>query len=193
MVLGLTGQSGSGKTTICEQLSDNNCYILNCDKLAHVVLNSPKCLDKIVEEFSVNILDADKNLNRKALSAIVFGDREKLNKLNEIAHPIIVEAIAEKIEENKLINDIIILDAPTLFESGADKLCDKIIGVVSNEENLIKRIMARDNITLEAVKRRLSNQHNIDYFKEHCDFIIQNNSGITDLKNQINDITSKCI
>lgn len=191
MVIGLTGQSGSGKTTVCEQLSDNNCYILNCDKLAHVVLNSALCLEKIVEEFSVNILDSDKNLNRKALAAIVFGDREKLDKLNKITHPIIVDAIAKKIDENKLLNDIIILDAPTLFESGANRLCDKIIGVVSNEENLIKRIMARDNITLEAVKKRLSTQHNIDFFKEHCDYIIENNSDIIDLKKQINDIINE--
>lgn len=191
MVIGLTGQSGSGKTTVCEQLSDNNCYILNCDKLAHVVLNSALCLEKIVEEFSVNILDSDKNLNRKALAAIVFGDREKLDKLNKITHPIIVDAIAKKIDENKLLNDTIILDAPTLFESGANRLCDKIIGVVSNEENLIKRIMARDNITLEAVKKRLSTQHNIDFFKEHCDYIIENNSDIIDLKKQINDIINE--
>lgn len=188
MVIGLTGQSGSGKTTICEQLLTNDCYILNCDKLSHVVLNSPKCLKQIVEEFSENILDADKNLNRKALAAIVFGDREKLDKLNKITHPIIIEEISRKIEENKLLSDVIILDAPTLFESGADKLCDKIIGVVSNEETLIKRIMARDNLSLEAVKQRLSTQHNIDFFKEHCDYIIENNSNISNLKEQIQDI-----
>lgn len=188
MVIGLTGQSGAGKTTICEQLLDNDCYVLNCDKLAHVVLNSPNCLEKIVAEFSENILDADKNLNRKALAAIVFGDREKLDKLNKITHPSIIEEISVKIEENKKLNDIIVLDAPTLFESGADKLCDTTIGIVSNEENIIKRIMARDNITLEAVKQRLSKQNDIDFFKQHCDYIIENNSDIMDLKEQINTI-----
>ncbi len=188
MVIGLTGQSGAGKTTICEQLLNNDCYILNCDKLAHVVLNSPKCLEQIVDEFSDNILDADKNLNRKALSAIVFGDKEKLDRLNKITHPIILEEIQQKINENKIINDIIILDAPTLFESGADKLCDKVIGVISNEENLVNRIMARDNIDLQTAKRRLSNQHDIAYFKENCDYIIENNSNISDLKEQIENI-----
>lgn len=188
MVIGLTGQSGSGKTTICEQLLGNDCYVLNCDKLAHIVLNSPKCLDKIVDEFSVNILDSDKNLNRKALSAIVFGDREKLDKLNKITHPIIIEEISIKIKENLTLNDIIILDAPTLFESGADKLCDKVIGIVSNEENLIKRIMSRDNIDLDTAKLRLSKQHDIAFFKEHCDYIIENNSNVDDLKEQFNDI-----
>lgn len=191
MIIGLTGQSGAGKTTICEQLLNNDCYVLNCDKLAHVVLNSPKCLQKIVDEFSSSILDSDKNLNRKALAAIVFGDRDKLDKLNKITHPIIIDEISNKIEENKKINDIIILDAPTLFESGADKLCDKIIGVVSNEENLIKRIMARDNIDIQAVKQRLSKQHNIDFFKEHCDYIIENNFDICDLKEQINNIIKR--
>lgn len=191
MVIGLTGQSGSGKTTICEQLLKNDCYVLNCDKLAHVILNSKKCKDLLVEEFSIHILDADKNLNRKALSAIVFGDSEKLDILNKIAHPIILDEIEQKIIENKLINEIIILDAPTLFESGANKLCDKVIGVISNEENLLQRIMARDKIDITKAKQRLSNQHSINYFKEHCDYIIENNSNIADLKEQIKNIMKK--
>lgn len=188
MVIGLTGQSGAGKTTVCEQLINKDCYVLNCDKLAHVVLNSPRCLEKLISEFSDNILDADKNLNRKALSAIVFGDKEKLERLNKITHPIILEEIEKKIDENKRINDIIILDAPTLFESSANKLCDKVIGVVSNEENLVKRIMARDKIDLTTAQRRLSNQHDIAFFKENCDYIIENNSDIQDLKGQIEKI-----
>lgn len=188
MVIGLTGQSGAGKTTICEQLLVNDCYILNCDKLAHLVLNSSKCLEKLIEEFSVNILDADKNLNRKALSAIVFGDKEKLDRLNKITHPIILEEIEIKINENKILNEIIILDAPTLFESGVDKLCDKIIGVISNTENLLNRIMSRDNIDLDTAKNRLANQHDIAFFKENCDYIIENNSDISDLKEQLDKI-----
>ena len=129
IVLGLTGQTGAGKSTLCQYLQQKGCAVIDADQVArNVVEKGSACIADIVLEFGVEYLTVDGNLNRRKLGESVFTDKAKLKKLNDIMFPYIINNIKDKIAEAKEAADgIILLDAPTLFESGCDKFCDKVI------------------------------------------------------------------
>lgn len=192
IIVGLTGNSGSGKTTVSSFFNEAGFYIINCDKIAHLVLSQNNyCKQLIVEQLCDTILDKNNNIDRKILRDIVFADKQKLDILNSIIHPIIISEIKKNI---LLVPDeysVIILDAPTLFESGANMLCSKIVAVTSDINILIKRIIQRDNITIEQAKSRLLSQKSLAFFEDNCDFLLKNNNNLYDLKNKTETIILK--
>lgn len=176
-VIGLTGQSGAGKTTVSSVFEENGFGIINADLISREVMqkNEP-CLFELAEAFGNEILLDDGNLDRKKLGSIVFSDREKLRQLNGICYPYIIYRIIQKIDElDKNGCKLILLDAPTLFESNADDLCDLIISVTADEDIRQKRIILRDGITAEAAKNRFDSQYSEHFFVSHSDFVIKNN------------------
>ncbi|MEG0456579.1 MAG: dephospho-CoA kinase [Oscillospiraceae bacterium] len=190
-IIGLTGQSGAGKTTICKAFEKNNFKIINCDKIARKATEKhTEGLIQIINYFGEDVLNSDNTLNRKALSSICFNNKEKLNKLNSILHPIIFNLI--KTEISKFENDdYVVLDAPTLFESGADKLCDKIISVICDEKIRFERIMKRDNISNNEIENRFKSQKNEDFFISNSDFIIKNDKNIEYALNQVEKVINE--
>lgn len=178
IMVGLTGQSGAGKTTIGEYFVDCGFGVINCDIVSRkVVSDGSDCLDRLVAEFSEAILNKEGKLNRKALGAIVFNDNEKLLKLNDIIFPYIIAKIKNVISclEDAGFN-IIVLDAPTLFESGIDRMCDIIISVIANKDVRIKRVMERDNISEIEATNRVDSQYEDNFYTSQSDFIIENNN-----------------
>ena len=109
------------------------------------------------------------------MGRIVSADREKLDLLNSIIFKYINALIDEKIKELSLCCDFILLDAPTLFEAGADSKCDVIVSVTADEKLRLKRVTKRDGIDEESVKKRFSSLHDEDFFEAHSDYIIRNN------------------
>ncbi len=182
-VIGLTGQSGAGKTTVCRVFEENGFAIINADKIARQIMEKGMpCLDELVECFGVGILKEDGTLNRQKLADIVFSDKEKLKQLNAISYPYITSEILNKIkklseEECKFVH----LNAPTLFESRADDFCNLIISVTATEKNRTARIAERDGINSEHIKKRISSQHTERFFINHSDYIIKNNKSIDEL------------
>ena len=171
-VIGLTGHTGAGKTTACKVFAENGFLIVDCDKLAHNVLDND-CKDELVSAFSSDILTDDKKIDRPKLAQIVFSNKDKLDILNHISHRAITKRIKDIIADNQ--NRIIVLDAPTLFEANADTLCNVIVAISARDDILLSRIMKRDGITLEKAKMRLSNQKSRDFFIKNCDYFIENN------------------
>ncbi len=189
LIYGLTGMSGAGKTTVSKAFSDNGIYVINCDTVAREVTEKGKpCLSYLADVFG-DILNNDGTLNRKVLGNIVFNDKAKLIRLNEIIYPYITYDVIKRIE--KADNSIILLDAPTLFESGIDYICDGIISVVCDKTLSVKRIMERDNIDEDAALARLQSQHDKSYYTEKSDYVIDNNGDITTLIEKAENIAAK--
>lgn len=192
-VVGLTGQSGAGKTTVCKVFDESGFAIINADKISRMVMEKgTPCLAEVTECFGKDILREDGSLDRQKLADIVFGDDEKLRQLNAISHPYITSEILNMI--NKYGSEgrrYVLLDAPTLFESRADDFCDLIISVTAPEKLRAERIAARDGITGDQIKERFSSQHTEEYFVNHSDFIIKNHGAVSELIEKAREVAEK--
>lgn len=195
--VGLTGQSGSGKTTVSKVFGESGFSVINADKIAAAVMEKDHpCLAETVNAFGKIILAPDLTLNRKKLAEIVFSDRKQLDRLNGITYPYINKTVLEMLNTyEKNCIEFVLLDAPTLFEAGEDKFCDAIVSVIADKQLLTKRIMQRDGISEEAAAKRLAGQNTEDFFRQHSDYIIINNGTpemlLLRTKEVIKEITEK--
>lgn len=192
LVIGLTGISGSGKSYVCSILRRPEFEIIDADRLYHKMISIPsKCTSALSLEFGNGIINSDGGIDRKKLSRIVFSDKEKLNRLNSITHSLIIERFHEIISASAMSGKkAVIIDAPTLFESGFDSECDLTVGVICSPELRLSRIIDRDLITEEEAIRRISNQKDESFFIERCDHILENNCS-DDLYTQCEDLVAE--
>lgn len=183
MVVGLTGQTGAGKSTVSEVFSENGFAVINADLVSRkVVEKGTPCLAEISDFFGEDILNPDGELNRKKLASVVFNDKAKLDSLNTIIYPYILSEILQQIKSHSANGEkLILLDAPTLFESHADDFCDIIISVLSDAEQRERRIIARDGLTHEQAQARMNSQLKEEFFVSHSDFTISNNDSLDNL------------
>lgn len=186
MVVGLTGQTGAGKSTVSKVFSANGFAVINADHVARkVVEKGTKCLDEIADFFGDGVINSDMTLNRKALAGIVFSDKTKLETLNTIIYPYITGEILKQIRQySSKGKKLILLDAPTLFESRADDFCEIIISVLADADIREQRIIVRDGLTAEQARKRMDSQLDEEFFKSRSDYIIHNNGHI-DAVNEI--------
>ncbi len=172
IIVGLTGPTGAGKSSaaaLCEKLGVKH---IDCDIIARKATEKgQEGLNAVVTVFGDDILNMDGTLNRKALAEKAFKNAESTELLNKTLLPIIKEMVLKEIDCDKVL-----LDAPTLFESGIDEICSKTVAVLSDKEIRLKRILARDNITAEQALLRISAGKSDDFYKEKCDFVIYNNT-----------------
>lgn len=175
-VVGLTGQTGAGKTTVSDAFRKNGYTLINADLVSREVTSDPYVVKRLGELFGADVLNEDGTLNRKILGDKVFSDPNELLKLNTILHPMIVKRIEEMIDSlAQSGKKRILLDAPTLFESGANRLCDKTLAVLADETLRKKRIMERDNLTEAEALRRIKAQHPESYYRIKSSFVLRNN------------------
>ena len=195
IVIGLTGQTGSGKTTVCEVFERKGFAVINADLTARKVVEKGKpCLTEIAKTFGSDILQSGGTLDRRKLGGIVFNDKSKLELLNNIIYPYITEDIKADIKRfEQQGKRLILLDAPTLFESGADKLCGVIVSVTADDDIRLGRIMSRDGITEEQAKARMASQHTEEFFRNNSDFVIDNSGEVEKLYKQAEIIADKII
>lgn len=192
MVIGITGSSGAGKSTICEILErDYNVKIINADKIARKLSRKgTNYVIDIIKIFGKDIVDEEGELKRKKLAEIIYSNDEMRKKLNNSTFKYIRKEIEKQI--NKLNNNLVaVIDAPLLFESELDKICDKVIGVISNRELQLDRIVARDNIDFEDAEKRLNAQQNNEFYIKKCDDIIENNNNFLYIENSVEEIANK--
>lgn len=195
-LIGVCGRSGSGKGVFCDEARKRNIKVIDCDALYHKMVSKPsQCLDDIAHEFGDKFIK-NHALDRKSLAEEVFSDKEKLKRLNRITHMHITDEIFRIIYESQN-ESYIILDAPTLFESGLNKYCDIIVGIIANDEICIERILKRDSITYEMAQKRLESQKSLDFIVENSDALIYNDGDIDDFLIAVNDffekLTEECI
>lgn len=166
MVIGLTGQTGAGKTTVSDYLRENGVTVIDADQVARrVVEQGSACIADIALEFGCEYINMDGTLNRRKMARTVFGDKAKLKKLNSLMFPYIIEEIRGELARLKEEQGgLIVLDAPTLFESGADKECDYVVSVTAAAPERERRIIARDGLSQEEARERIAAQHDEDYY-----------------------------
>ncbi len=186
-IIGLTGPSGTGKTTISALAERLGFYVLDCDKIAAEVSSSKAILQKL--ELAFNGILENGILNRKALADKAFATKKSTEKLNSIMLPPIVEEIKHKLSELEKNGALkILLDAPTLFESGLDSICDMVIAVLADEKLRAERILKRDALTDEQLKKRLLAAKPDMFYLEKTEHIIYNNNDLIELENQAEKI-----
>lgn len=183
MVYGLVGRSGSGKSTAAEVFAESGLFVVDCDKVAAEVLTDETVKRKLAEAFGSDVL-AGGEVDKKLVAERAFADRGSLDLLNSITHPPILARLAAICAEREKT----VLDAPTLFESGADKLCDAIIAVVAPEEACETRLLARDGASLKSIRRRLAMQKSEEYLRERADIVIENNSGEKEFRKRVKNV-----
>ncbi len=192
-VIGLCGGSGSGKGAVGLIFLHNGYLVLDTDKIYRDMTDNPsKCLAALQSEFGRAIITNSGALDRKKLAGIVFSDKSKLNKLNEISHKFILDEVRENIKsaEKKGYAGVIV-DAPLLYESGFNSECDAVVAVIADTEKRLERIMKRDGISKEEAERRVNSQIPDEQLEQKADFIVVNNGGIEDLGEKILEIISK--
>jgi dephospho-CoA kinase len=190
-VYGLTGSSGSGKSTACKMLSEKGCEIISADQIAREIMEKDEIgYLKTVNAFGTNILGPDKYIDRKKLHGIIFNDPNKLSQLESILHPIIRKESEKRIQEALRNNkSIIIYESPLLFEKKLDSLpFKKIIYIRADEETLLERITKRDGISITEAQKRLGAQLPDHEKRKKADIIIDNDGSLDSLAIKITDL-----
>ena len=175
-IIGLTGLTGAGKSTVAQKLMAYGCYHIDADKVARdVINNSEDVKNKLKEHFGDDVINEDGTTNRPLLASRAFANEESTNALNEITHPAVTEEIKSIIKDMEKIGYRgVIIDAIALFESGEDALCDFTVAVIAPKEIRLERIMKRDNITEEKALERINAQKDESFFTSRADFVLWN-------------------
>lgn len=192
MIIGITGSSGAGKSTVCEILERKyGVQIINADKIAkQLSQKGTSYLTDIVKQFGEKILLENGELNRPKLAEIIYANHEKREQLNKCTFKHIKEEIKKEINNIENIEETIIaIDAPLLFEAGLEEICEFVVAVVSdNRELQIQRITKRDGITKEQAIARLNAQKPNEFYTSRSKYVIVNNGELEDVEEQIKTI-----
>ncbi len=177
-VVGLTGPTGAGKGYVAEYMKTLGCFVCDTDKVAReITVKGSPFLSVLKENFGDDIVDENGELKRKLLAGRAFCDKEHQLLLNSLMHPEIIRIARERcIEALENGANAAVIDAPLLFECGADKICDTVISVIAPKDIRTKRIMERDNITLEMAQNRMSVQHEDSFYTEKSEFVVRSYS-----------------
>lgn len=182
--VGLTGGIGSGKTTVSNFLLEYGIPVYNSDSQGKKLMNTNlELINEIVNIFGKSVYN-NGILNTNLLSSIVFSEAEKIKQLNNLVHPKVAEDFKQWVEKNNN-QPILVKEAAILIESGAYLDMDKIILVISKKSNRINRVSKRDNSDLESIEKRINFQLTDDEKIKYADYIIENNSSLDDLKNEV--------
>ena len=190
--VGVTGGIGSGKSTVSRFFSALGVPVYDSDQRAKTLMQYDDSIrSKIKIEFGDNAYH-ENELNRSYLAEIVFKNKSKLKQLNAIVHPVVKTDFINWLSQNSNAK-LIIKEAAIMIESGAYKDLDKLIVVNASMNQKIKWIKQRDQLSLEDIKNRIQNQLSDEIRNQYADFIIENNSGKRELKQQVLSVYNKLI
>ncbi len=189
-VVGLTGPTGAGKTTVAKMFEKKGIKVIDADIISREVTNhSSRGLQALTVAFGEDILDDTGALDRRKLAEIAFSSKENTKKLNDTLHPLIIMEIRRRIRRLALEgNNLVIIDAALLFESDCHYLCNDIISVVADDNIRIKRIMERDNISEESALKRMKAQKELTFYINNSNHIISNGEDIYALEDRVNEL-----
>lgn len=185
--IGLTGSVATGKSTVSNMIQQAGIPLVDADIAARKVVEpGTEGLKEIVAYFGEEILLADGTLDRAKLGEIIFKDKEKREKLNEITHPRVKDYMLEARERFfRAGEELVFFDIPLLFESHLESLVDQIVVVWTTPETELKRLMERNNLTKEDALRRIESQMGINEKARKADFVIDNNESLEKTQKQV--------
>jgi dephospho-CoA kinase len=191
VVIGLTGGIGAGKSAVADFFSRRGATIVDTDVIAREVVAPPSpVLDALVAEFGRAILRADGTLDRPALAAAVFGNRDSEVRLNQITHPAIRERTLAIIKAQPPTANVVVV-VPLLFQSGFETHCDTVVSVVAPRAQRVERVMRRDNVSAGRVEERMAAQLDDDAYEQRADVVIRNDGDLAALERASSDAWSK--
>lgn len=172
--IGLTGGSGSGKTTAAKIFAECGAAIIDSDLIARkVVLPGMPALSKIEAVFGKKYLLEDGSLDRASLGRLVFSDTEKLNELNDIMIPSISALIADEVKTLETLGSpVVVIDAPLLFEYHLDEQCDAIVLMCTPLEIRVERLMKRDGLTENEILNRIGSQSDYTLYSDRASYLL---------------------
>lgn len=170
MIIGITGGTGCGKTTLLNYIRDAGGMILDCDAIYHELLVSDRQMLSAIDARFPGTVD-NGALNRKKLGSIVFSDETALLDLNRITHSAVKQEVLRRLENKP---ELAAIDAIGLFEGGLAELCDVTVAVSAPEEHRVQRLMKRDNISEDYARSRISAQKSDRWFRERCQYVLEN-------------------
>ena len=202
LVLGITGNIASGKSTVSKELARRGAVVLDADQLAReVVASGSSALKKVVKLFGTEILQKDGDLDRDRLGQMVFADVKVRAMLNGIIHPEIAKKSIKQLQQLRETTaaPLIIYEAPLLFEVGAETRVDKILMVKIDPEEQLRRLMARDRLSEADARQRMNSQMQQEKKIIRADFVIDNSGTLVETQKQVDalwgelvDSTLKC-
>lgn len=189
--VGLTGGLASGKSFVAHALRDLGCYLIEADELGHqVLLPGAEAYGPVVNEFGHGILEDDGSIDRRRLAAIVFGEPERLKKLNSLVHPAVIarqeRAIAEISARDA--KAIVVVEAAILVETGSYRRFDRLVVVICSSGLQIERAMKRDSATREQVLARLERQLPLEEKLRFADYVIDTSGTKEETLKQTRDL-----
>ena len=183
-IIGITGGVGAGKSTVLDHLEKQyNACVLQADKIGHLVMEPGGiCYGQVIALFGKQTID------RKMVSDVVFAHEEMRQKLDDIIHPAVKSYILDKIEEQKKAGcTLMIVEAALLLEDHYDAFCDKVWYIHTDQEIRIERLMSSRGYTREKAENIIARQATEGFFREHADYIIQNNGDLDETWRQIEE------
>ena len=174
MIIGITGGTGCGKTTLLDMIRARGGLILDCDAIYHELLQTDHDMLGAIESRFPGTVEGG-TLHRKKLGAIVFADPAALQDLNRITHAAVKQEVLKRLETAP---DLAAIDAIGLFEGDLAPLCDVTVAVTAPVELRVQRLMKRDGITEEYARSRIAAQHEEAWFRERCDYVLENSDTI---------------
>ena len=183
-IIGLTGRSGAGKSTVAGIFESEGMVHIDCDRVtARVLERSEGCKRELAEHFGPGIFTPDGAVDRRALGAIVFSHSEQLEALNRITHKYILEQVRALVERCRREGaPAVVVDGATIIESGYDHECDLLVAVTADKAYLITRIMQRDRIGISEARARLEAQKPDDFYTGAADITLYNDGSVLDLQ-----------
>ncbi len=189
-IIGITGGVGAGKSTVLDHLEKQyNACVLQADKIGHLVMEPGGiCYGQVIALFGKQIIKNDKTIDRKMVSDVVFAHEEMRQKLDDIIHPAVKSYILDKIEEQKKAGcTLMIVEAALLLEDHYDAFCDKVWYIHTDQEIRIERLRSSRGYTREKAENIIARQATEGFFREHADYIIQNNGDLDETWRQIEE------
>lgn len=184
--IGLTGGIGSGKSTAAKILAELGAEVIDADRVGHeVYLPGTPGWDQVVAAFGRGIVGADGTIDRKSLGAIVFADRSKLAELNAIVHPLIAQAVAQRVAHGSAMGKPIVVEAAVLIEANWNALVDEVWLVVAHPEAVVARLNAQRGLSREAIEARVRSQLSDAERRAKSDVVIDNSGTLEELRAQL--------
>ena len=179
-IIGVTGITGSGTSTVTKMLTEQGGFPIVADRLVHAAMKRGQpAYEKIIAEFGPHIVGEDGEINRRTLGTMVFGNHERMAALEAILHPLVLEVTQQLLNEARTAGyPFAIIDAPLLIESGMNHLCDSCWLVTASDETRLLRIIARDGLSHEAAQKRLASRPGDTALRPHAQVIIENDGGL---------------
>ncbi|MFA4921668.1 MAG: dephospho-CoA kinase [Candidatus Neomarinimicrobiota bacterium] len=193
VTLGVTGGLGSGKSTACKFLAEKGAYVLDADLIAKKLMETdPQIRDEIIEAFGSDVYK-DGKLDTQKLAQRAFASEVDQRLLNDIVHPRVVDYFQEKVDKLRNKYELIVLDAPLIFESGFDSRLDHTLLIYTKYKIRLERALRRGNLSREDILRRIDLQMPEEDKRELAEFVIENNGAEEQLKSAVDELYDKLI